>query len=162
MNMPPDNAGLIRGGCQHKRGLVLVVLFSLLTGCSDPNSSSLDASFYAKDSTWEKLRHFFTPESYWQKKVVDLTAELEVDRAFFHEENQRYRALLSRRRQQVVEAVAEAKKSGSDPKQARQQVILSFRAQLDPARTRAREAGRKLRQKMDFLTRLSQELTKAQ
>jgi hypothetical protein len=159
MNMLPGKArvALLRNSCFS----AFVLLFAL-SGCSPPDYSHLDPKIFAKDTTWQSLERFFTPESYWQDKVEQLSAKVDISREQFHVESKRYRDMLAVRRNEVAKSNSEAKKRNEDPKSARHKIIKLYREKLDPQRAVTREIGKQLRKEMAVLDQVRHELFKAQ
>lgn len=138
-------------------------LFLLLTaGCSEGYLSGIDPQIIEKDTLLQRFQRLVSPEFYWKDKLRFYAQEVEADRVRFREENQRYRAILAVRRQQVAEAIAQARRQGTDTTKARQETMQAFRVKLDPQRTATREAGRMLRKKLLLFQQVNQALAKAQ
>ncbi|MBF0445752.1 MAG: hypothetical protein HQL68_09180 [Magnetococcales bacterium] len=159
MNMLPGKARVV----DLKNSWVLaIILFFMLSGCSQPDNSHLDPKIFANDTHWQSIQLYFAPESYWQDKKNEYSAQVDVTRKHFFVESQRYRDLLTVRREEVGKAISEAKQRKEDPKTARQKIIKLYREKLDPQRAITREIGKKLRKDLAILDQIRHELFKAQ
>jgi hypothetical protein len=159
MNMLPDKLRLVvfRGSW-----FSAIVLLFFLSGCSQSDTSHLDQKIFAKDTTWQSIQRYFTPESYWQDKVKQLSAKVDITREHFFVESKRYRDMLSVRRSEVANANRDAKKRNADPKASRHKIINFHREKLDPQREVTRELGKKLRKEIALLDQVRNEFFKAQ
>lgn len=160
MNMQP--AKQLSGRLPNPASLALLLVVFFLAGCSNQDADSpLHQKLFRDDSTLQDLQRYFMPESYWQEKIEQINTEVGHKRELFKNANQAYRDLLAKRRQLVTQALTRAKEENSDPRKARQEIIRSFRDQLDPLRLQTREAGKILRQKTELLGQAQHELLKA-
>lgn len=127
--------------------LVMLTLSLLLAGCSDERE--VDPALYAGEGFKGQMARMFNGKEYWQAKVDQLTASVEVKRAAFRDQITSYRKLLESRRQAMRAAQAQAKEK--ERNDVRKQVMLSFRPQVDAARAKNREANLALRQELRWL-----------
>ncbi|MBF0382574.1 MAG: hypothetical protein HQL69_16255 [Magnetococcales bacterium] len=159
MNMLP---GSFKGAVLNRPWLLAAILLVLVSGCSSQDTSHLDPKIFADDTTWQSIKRYLSPESYWQEKVKHYSAMVDSTREHFFVESKRYRDMLTVRRSEVAKANREAKLKGEDPKTARHDIIKFHREKLDPQRAVTRELGKKLRKQMVLLDLVRHEFFKTQ
>ncbi|MBF0161810.1 MAG: hypothetical protein HQL88_05945 [Magnetococcales bacterium] len=126
----------------------------LLAGCGPEGSgqrADVENELYANDDILQTVQRHMAPATYWQEKNQRLRERVQKHQEAFNEQAQAYHALLNKRRVQVTEAIAQAKKAGKSADEARRLVIQEFRATLDPIREETRRLGKELRRAMALL-----------
>ena len=140
----------------YRRGeLSLLIWFGFtlfLSACGMEHT--VNADLYADDSILQTLQRFFFPADYWEEKKRTLQDKVKQSKAAFQERTQAYHALLQKRRANVMQAIAQAEATGSDPRVARRKAIQALRANVDPLREEARQHGKALRRAMALLVRV--------
>ncbi|MBF0183531.1 MAG: hypothetical protein HQM06_03950 [Magnetococcales bacterium] len=134
--------------------LLLLCTALLLTACS-PNSAatsgSIEAELIAGDGFLQHLQRYFFPKSYWKKKSEQMQERVKGYQETFNEKAKIYHQLLSKRREKVNTAIAQAEAAGKPVEEARRLVIQEFRDTLDPIREETRQLGKDLRRAMTLL-----------
>ena len=133
---------------------LMAALLGFLFGCG--LESPEEAELYREDSGWQTLQRLFFADLYWKKKIATLQENVAKSREAFESSTQAYHLLLQKRRERVMQAIAQAQKSGSDTDAARRGAIQSLRGTLDPLREEARQKGKTLRHAMALLVQAEQ------
>ncbi|WP_130470922.1 hypothetical protein [Candidatus Magnetaquicoccus inordinatus] len=140
------------GGYPGKRWLILFLVV-LLSGCgnSATTNNTIEAELLAGDGFLQSLQRYFFPKSYWKSKSEQLVLRVKQHQEAFNEKARQYHQLLSKRREKVNQAIAQAEANGKSVEEARRAVIQEFRESLDPIREETRQLGKELRRVMTLL-----------